>query len=69
MKLKTMAFLCGLGMIAASCTGNTQTKEEPFKYVVDEFADLQIIRYQIPGWDDLTLNQKAFIYHLSEAGK
>ena len=69
MKLKTMAFLCGLGMIAASCTGNTQTKEEPFKYVVDEFADLQIIRYQIPGWDDLTFNQKAFIYHLSEAGK
>ncbi len=35
--------------------------------VLDTFADLQILRYELPGWDQLTLNQKLFIYYLSEA--
>ena len=69
MKLKTMALLCGLGLMTAACSNPSGTKEQTFKYVVDEFADLQILRYQIPGWDALTFNQKAYIYHLSEAGK
>ncbi|MEG0517860.1 MAG: dihydrofolate reductase [Bacteroidales bacterium] len=57
------------GAVVTSCSQTNQTKEEPFKYTVDEFADLQILRYQIPGWDSLSLNQKAYIYHLSEATK
>ena len=44
-------------------------QEESFKFLVDEFADLRIMRYQIPGWDQLTLNQKAYIYYLNEAAK
>jgi len=44
-------------------------KKEDFKYLVDEFADLQILRYQIPGWDSLSLKQKEYVYHLSEAAK
>ncbi len=64
--IKTMAVLCGLGLALASCS---EAPENEFKYVADEFADLQILRYQIPGWDGLSLNQKAYIYHLSEAGK
>lgn len=67
--LKTMTILCGLGLATAACTCETKTNEEPFKYVVDEFADVQILRYKIPGWDSLSLNQKAYIYHLSEAAK
>ncbi len=67
--LKTMLCVCGLGLVAASCSQVSQTNEEPFKYTVDEFADLQILRYRIPGWDSLSLQQKAYIYHLSEAGK
>lgn len=70
--LKTMLYTCMFGVTMLSCTGgnNSQTKEEqPFKYTVDEFADLQILRYKIPGWDSLSLNQKAYIYHLSEAAK
>ena len=35
--------------------------------VLDTFADLQILRYELPGWDKLDLRQKTFIYHLSEA--
>ncbi len=35
--------------------------------VLDTFADLQILRYELPGWDQLDLRQKTFIYYLSEA--
>ena len=68
---KTMLLIAGVGLLACSCADNTKTKteEENFKYLIDEFADLKIIRYQIPGWDDLTLQQKEYIYHLSEAAK
>lgn len=44
-------------------------KKGDFRYLVDEFADIKIIRYQIPGWDSLTLQQKEYAYHLSEAAK
>ena len=44
-------------------------QEESFKFLVDEFADLRIMRYQIPEWGQLTLNQKAYIYYLNEAAK
>jgi dipeptidyl-peptidase-3 len=37
------------------------------KVLLDTFADLQILRYELPGWDKLTLRQKTFIYYLSEA--
>lgn len=36
---------------------------------MDEFADIKIMRYQIPGWEKLTLKQKEYVYHLSEAAK
>lgn len=67
--LKTMLCVCGLCLGAVSCSQVGQSNEEPFKYTVDEFADLQILRYRIPGWDSLSLQQKAYVYHLSEAGK
>ncbi len=35
--------------------------------VLDTFADLQILHYELPGWDQLTLKQKTLIYYLSEA--
>ena len=44
-------------------------ENQKFKYLVDEFADLRIMRYQIPEWDQLTLQQKSYIYYLSEAAK
>ena len=40
-----------------------------FKYQIDEFADLRIIRYRIEGWEDLSLRQKEYVFHLSEAAK
>ncbi len=38
-----------------------------FKYNDERFADLQMLRYQLPGFDALTVRQKAYIYYLSEA--
>lgn len=41
--------------------------KEEFSYIVDQFADLQILRYQVPGFENLFLRQKQLLYHLSEA--
>ena len=54
-----------------ACTNQTpqssNTATEPFNYVVDQFADLQILRYQVPAFEQLPLRQKQLLYHLSEA--
>ena len=41
--------------------------EKEFNYLVDQFADLQILRYEVPGFEGLSLKQKLLLYHLSEA--
>ena len=54
-----------------SCNSNDQVvkDEKEFKYLVDEFADIKIMRYQIPEWENLTLKQKEYLYYLGEAAK
>jgi len=48
----------------------TQVAEDDgFQYLTEQFADLRIIRYRIPGWGKLSLKQKEFVYYLTEAGK
>jgi len=50
------------------CSGEgKEKKSSDFEVKVDQFADLQILRYQIPGFKDLTLQQKELLYYLSEA--
>lgn len=44
---------------------NSETKD--FKYILDEFADCKVMRYQLPDWDSLTLREKQYIFCLSEA--
>lgn len=51
------------------CDGGRKTAEDGFRYTVDEFADIKIMRYRIPGWDSLTFRQKSLLYHLGEAAK
>ncbi|MBM3436347.1 MAG: dihydrofolate reductase, partial [Bacteroidetes bacterium] len=46
---------------------NEMKKTEEFKYLLEQFADLKIMRYQVPGFDELSLQQKKLIYYLSEA--
>ena len=63
-----MITIAGLAAAFASCSDKAVQNEE-FKYLIDEFADLKIMRYQVPGWDALSLQQKEYVYHLSEAAK
>lgn len=45
----------------------TPTETDDFKYVTDQFADLRILRYKVPGFEELTAKQKELLYYLSEA--
>ena len=65
--LVKMICFAGVAAVAAGCAGKAQESE--FKYLVDEFADLKVMKYEGPGWDELTLQQKEYIYHLGEASK
>lgn len=49
-------------------TESTQTKQaDEFEWVVDRFADLRVLRYQVPGFEQLPLQQKQLLYFLSQA--
>lgn len=39
-----------------------------FEYTVEEFADIKILRYQIPGWENLSLKEQTLVYYLVQAG-
>lgn len=61
-----------IGAAAALCScsqGEKKTQDNDFHYLLDEFADLKVIRFRVPGWDNLSLRQKEYAYHLSEAAK
>ena len=44
-----------------------QRMEQTFNYTDEKFADLQLLRYRLPGFDALSLEQKKYIYYLSKA--
>ena len=46
---------------------NDMCDKDHFEYTVDRFADLQLLRYRVDGFDDLSLRQKTLVYYLSEA--
>ena len=62
-----MMMLVGATALLGACS--EKKTEAPFRYTVDSFADLKVMRYQIPGWDSLSLRQKEYAYHLAEAAK
>ena len=57
----------------SSCGGNAQKKEEeqksetPFEVISERFGDVQMLRYQITGFEELSLKQKELAYYLYEA--
>ena len=55
--------------LLTACGGNPKTtaEAEKFDYTVEQFADLQILRYRVPGFEDLSLKQKELVYYLTEA--
>jgi dipeptidyl-peptidase-3 len=75
MKIKYYFGLLLAATILFSCADGTKEKEtdlkasqNDFEYVVEQFADLRILRYQIPGFEELTLDQKKLVYYLTQAG-
>ena len=61
-----MTAISSLSLLSCS---SEKDKQEGFRYLLDEFADLKVIRYTVPGWEDLSLQQKEYVYHLAEAAK
>ena len=66
--IKNLAMIGFSSLALFSCKQNDD-KVENFRYLLDEFADLKVIRYTIPGWEQLSLEQKEYVYHLAEAAK
>ena len=61
--IKIMAF----SAIMAGATSDAAAQNDNFEYNNERFADLQMLRYQVKGFDQLSLKQKTFIYYLTEA--
>ena len=53
--------------ILISCNNQKIENQEEFKFLTEQFADLKMIRYQVPGFENLDLRQKKLIYFLSQA--
>jgi len=79
MKSKIIPIALAATLSFVSCDNKKNEKEEPvqkeavseettFDYNVGEFADIKILRYQIPGWEKLSLKEQKLVYYLTQAG-
>lgn len=63
-----LSFMCIAGFGSAACDRAPKTEEQPkFEWVVDKFDDIKVLRYRVPGFEELPLEQKKLIYYLSQA--
>ncbi len=75
MKLLTLG-LTLIMLLTTSCISEKKEKEPDtatdataaFDYKVDQFADVKVLRYRIPGWEQLTLKEQKLVYYLTQAG-
>lgn len=56
-----------VGMMLTGCKDAPSSQTEAFDYTVEQFADLQLLRYKVQGFEDLSLKQKELVYYLSQA--
>ena len=71
--MKKIVFLgAAAALVLSSCNPkeemHTETAHNDFQWQVDRFADIKVLRYQIPSWDDLKPQQRIYAYHLTQAG-
>jgi len=70
--MKIKYFLSSLLIISLLWSCDDAKKEmvekEKFNYIVEQFADIKVLRYQIPGFDELTLKEQKLVYYLTQAG-
>lgn len=67
MKGKFVMLTFAAALSLASCTTGDKTCQDDFDYNVEKFADLQILRYKVPEFEQLSLKQKELVYYLTEA--
>jgi dipeptidyl-peptidase-3 len=67
MKTKILQMTMMATMLASCGASHNTESADDFQYAVEQFADLQMLRYQVKGFDELSLNQKKLIYYLSQA--
>ncbi|WP_306351049.1 dipeptidyl-peptidase 3 family protein [Flavobacterium sp. '19STA2R22 D10 B1'] len=75
MKLHQMAGIVLLSTTFFACNQEKKSEKEtlkkeekPFEYVVEQFADIKVLRYQVAGWENLTLKEQQLVYYLTQAG-
>jgi len=77
MKLKQILALVLLAGCMFSCASikkgdaevaDNTVENKDFDFNVEQFADIKLLRYQIPGWEDLTLKEQKLAYYLTQAG-
>ena len=54
-------------MTLVACNQEKEKVEDTFNYTVEQFADLQLLRFKVHGFEELPLKQKELVYYLSEA--
>ena len=67
MKKQVMIGMMSAMLMAGCSQGSKGTQEDAFDYTVEQFADLQLLRYKVHGFEELPLQQKELVYYLSEA--
>lgn len=56
-------------MLGTAISFTAMAEQKPFDYHVDNFADIEVLRYKVPDFDKLSLNQKLLVYYLTEAAQ
>ena len=54
-------------MLTSACNGSKEVAEETKPWTMDRFADIEVLRYEVPCFEQLSLQQKTLVYHLTEA--
>ncbi len=67
MKIQKITIYCIIFFLFTSCNTNKTATQDDFQYLTEQFADLKMIRYKVPGFENLDLRQKKLIYFLSQA--
>lgn len=59
--------IAGMTANTTMAQNNANQSQKPFEYVVDRFADIEVLRYKVPEFENLSLNQKLLVYYLVQA--
>lgn len=61
------AAMAAMALVSVSCSSDKKTETAEFNYKVDRFADIEILRYKVTDFENLTPKQKELVYYLTEA--